>query len=180
MNFSNKTRGYSLIEIIVVIGIMASLTAIIYSSFDGSKANSRDQKRVSDISNIQLALEQYFNKHGVYPLKLSGLVTPPDLSTGEKPYIGSLPAIAKSGDVPYDVTYFPMTKQQGTPNCITYQLWTVFERNNVYLDSKKNFNSSDKNNLPNNLYECVGSALDEKNRQGINPQSDQFIYDVMP
>jgi prepilin-type N-terminal cleavage/methylation domain-containing protein len=58
MCLKNKkiNKGYTLVEVVVVISIMAFLSAIIYSSFDVSKAQSRDRQRVSDIVLYKLLL----------------------------------------------------------------------------------------------------------------------------
>jgi len=157
--------GFTLIEIMVVIGIMVVLSVIAYSSFDVSKAQSRDQKRISDISVIQLALEQYFQKYGVYPVSLNSLVPTYIFEISKDP----------TTKISYSENYFPITKTSSSDYCISYQLWTKFERNNVYLDSKKGFNSSAQP-LSNSLYEC-GSG---HNKINASDPSNSLIYDVMP
>jgi len=67
--FSNK-KGFTLIELLVVIAIIAILTAIITANFTQSKAKSRDAKRVSDLAQIQLALEMAFDRCNIYPAAL--------------------------------------------------------------------------------------------------------------
>jgi prepilin-type N-terminal cleavage/methylation domain-containing protein len=61
-------RAFTLVELIVVIAIIAILTGIILTSLTGSKAKGRDAQRVSDIGQIQLALELYFDRCHSYPL----------------------------------------------------------------------------------------------------------------
>ena len=61
------TKGFSLIELMVSIAIVAILTALIIVNIASSRAKARDAKRISDIAQIQLALEQYFTKNGTYP-----------------------------------------------------------------------------------------------------------------
>lgn len=169
---NNYRKAFTLIEIVVVIGIMAVLSTIIYSSFSTSRAKSRDQKRVSDISTIQIALEQYFQKNGVYPIKLEDKNTP---SNGLVPvYISSIPTDPTNN---YDNQYYPMTKSTGTNNCISYQLWTRFELSNEYLSSKKGFDST-ANPLPAGLWEC-GSGHDSAKINASDP-SNNLVYDVMP
>ncbi len=183
MNISSKSKGFTLIEIIVVIGIMAVLTAIIYSSFDSSRATSRDQKRVSDISAIQLALEQYFQQNGVYPMQLASLVPT---------YIAAIPTPPTNSESSYQENYFPMAKVPGPDNshsCVSYQLWTKFELNNSYLNSKKGFDSTrvaDPKGLKtfDGFYECVSLG---NNHYGAQIDADpttnsaaKLIYDVMP
>lgn len=65
-SFSYK-RGFSLIELLVVITIIAILSAVVVVSISGSRSKARDAKRISDIAQIQLALEQYFDKCRSYP-----------------------------------------------------------------------------------------------------------------
>lgn len=165
---SKLVCGFTLIEIVIVIGIMAVLTAIIYSSFDASKAQSRDQKRVSDISSIQIALEQYFQKNGVYPVQLPSLVPT---------YISEIPK-DPSTNTNYNGNYFPMsrTATNNSDKCTSYQLWTRFERSNSFLGSKKGFNSSGV--LPSGLYECGGSGT--HSLAEINATTEALVYDVMP
>lgn len=69
--------GFTLIELLIVIAIIALLTGIILTSLSGSKAKSRDAKRASDLAQIQLAIEQYFDRCDQYPqtnIFASGLV----------------------------------------------------------------------------------------------------------
>jgi len=67
-------RGFTLIELLVVIAIIAVLTSVIMTNIYSSRGKARDAKRISDIAQIQLALEQYFNKAGSYPASDGGLV----------------------------------------------------------------------------------------------------------
>ena len=60
-------KGFTLIELMVVIAIIGILTGIILVSLDSARAKSRDGKRISDISQIGLALELYFEQNKHYP-----------------------------------------------------------------------------------------------------------------
>lgn len=160
---SKLVSGFTLIEIVIVISIMGLFTVMMYSSFDSSKAKSRDQKRVSDISTIQLALEQYFNKNGVYPTNLSALVPG---------FISEIPKDPKG--VMYS-GYFPITRTNGSVNCTSYQLWTEMEQVNQYLDTKKGFNSENLSGYT-NYFECGNSHPRVDASNTANP----LVYDVMP
>jgi prepilin-type N-terminal cleavage/methylation domain-containing protein len=78
----SKLRGFTLIELLVVIAIIALLTGIILTSLTGSKAKARDAERVSDINQLQLALELYFDRCHQYPA--------PHFEFNSGTYIGSV------------------------------------------------------------------------------------------
>lgn len=59
--------GFTLVELLVVIAIIAILSTIGMVVYGNMNKSARDTKRRSDIHAIALALEQYKNKHAVYP-----------------------------------------------------------------------------------------------------------------
>ena len=63
-------KGFTLIELLVVIAIISILAAIIMASLSTARAKGRDAKRVSDIKQIQLGLELYYDACGNYPLSI--------------------------------------------------------------------------------------------------------------
>ena len=67
----NQKSGFTLIELLVVIAIIAIITAVIITSILSSRIKARDARRVSDVNQIQLALEQFFDKCHAYPVSLS-------------------------------------------------------------------------------------------------------------
>lgn len=70
-------RGFTLIELMVVVAIIGILTAILMANFAAAESRSRDDKRISDLSQIQTALAAYFDRCDSYPL--SPLDTTPGL-----------------------------------------------------------------------------------------------------
>ncbi len=158
---SRLVSGFTLVEIIVVIAIMGVLSAIVYSSFNSAKAQSRDQRKISDIAGLQLSLESYFNHNHEYPADLQSLVPQ---------YISSIPASPTPSD---EYNYFPMSNS-GSNICISYQLWVKLETNNAAaINSKKGFNSS-ASPLANNMVYCGTGAA-----KTIDASSDYLIYDVV-
>lgn len=65
--FKKYTKGFTLIELLVVIAIIGILTAIITANLVGAKSKARDAKKISDLAQIQLTLEQVFDRCGKYP-----------------------------------------------------------------------------------------------------------------
>lgn len=64
---NKNKKGFTLIELLVVIAIIGLLTTLAVVALDSARTKSRDAKRVTDIKQIQTALELYFNDHGGYP-----------------------------------------------------------------------------------------------------------------
>jgi len=63
-----KKLGFTLIELLVVIAILGILATVGLGSFQSSQMKGRDAQRKSDLSQIQKALEMYYNDNGRYPL----------------------------------------------------------------------------------------------------------------
>ncbi len=58
-----KRKGFTLIEILVVITIIAVLTAIGVISYSSMQKNARDARRKGDMKTLQNALEQYYSQN---------------------------------------------------------------------------------------------------------------------
>lgn len=65
---SKSKTGFSLIELLVVISIMAILAGIGYISFRSARGTARDGRRQADLKNIQTAVETYVaDSNGLIP-----------------------------------------------------------------------------------------------------------------
>lgn len=62
-----KNKGFTLIELLVVIAIIGLLASIVLVSLNSARGKARDVKRISDLHQIVLALEMYYDDHGYYP-----------------------------------------------------------------------------------------------------------------
>lgn len=60
-------RGFTIIELMVVVSIIAILSAIGIATFVYAQKQSRDARRISDLRSIESALELYFAKNRLYP-----------------------------------------------------------------------------------------------------------------
>lgn len=57
----NAKTGFTLIELLVVIAIIGVLASIVLASLNNARRKSRDARRITDIKQIQLALELFFD-----------------------------------------------------------------------------------------------------------------------
>lgn len=67
-NTEVKQKGFSLIELLVVIVIILLLGTISVVALNDQRAKSRDSQRISDIRQIRTALEFYRSDEGEYPI----------------------------------------------------------------------------------------------------------------
>jgi prepilin-type N-terminal cleavage/methylation domain-containing protein len=119
-----KHKGFSLVEILIVIAIIGILSGLALSFTGALQKNTRDAQRSSDLSVIQSALQQYYADQNKYPDDLtseltggsaltdcSGKVTP---CTPTKTYLSKTPK-----DPSGSVYYFRPVENIRTPlsNC---------------------------------------------------------------
>lgn len=60
-------KGFTLIELLVVIAIIGILSAVVLSSLNTARVKARDANRVSELRQIEYALNLYFSVNGQYP-----------------------------------------------------------------------------------------------------------------
>ncbi len=67
--FQIKRDGFTLVELLVVIGIITMITALLFPNFMGARQRARDSQRKADLKQIQGAVELYKSDQNppVYP-----------------------------------------------------------------------------------------------------------------
>ena len=131
-------KGFTIIELLVVIVIIALLTGIVITSLNPEKSKARDAKRISDVGQIQLALELYFDRCKEYP-RTSPLVAPvPSCTTSSgtvnfDQYLSQIPTAPSGPSYSYFVN--------GDYN--DYLLVTTLESNNSVLQDDSNISTFD-------------------------------------
>jgi len=62
-----RKSGFTLVELLIVIAILAILSALGVSNFQSARIKARDVSRKSDLQTIAKSLETYVNDHRAYP-----------------------------------------------------------------------------------------------------------------
>lgn len=60
-------KGFTIIELLIVIAIIAILATLVLTNFQGAQAKGRDATRQSDVNSMYQKLEEYHNENGAYP-----------------------------------------------------------------------------------------------------------------
>lgn len=62
-----KRQGFTLIELLVVIAIIGLLSTLAVVALGSARVKARDSKRLSDLKQLQTALELYYTDQNAYP-----------------------------------------------------------------------------------------------------------------
>ena len=68
-----QKKGFTLIELLVVVAIIGLLSTLSIVALNTARAKSRDARRVSDVKQIQTALDLYLTEKGTYPASTADL-----------------------------------------------------------------------------------------------------------
>jgi prepilin-type N-terminal cleavage/methylation domain-containing protein len=75
MNLQTKQKGFTIVELLIVIVVIAILAAISIVAFTGIQQRGRDSERASDVGNISKALTTYTSDGNAWPAAASNAVT---------------------------------------------------------------------------------------------------------
>lgn len=91
---NKKLKGFTLVELLVVLSIIAVLLGVLLVSFQGTRVTARDGRRKTDLELIRGALEMYRGDCGLYPSSLTfgdSLVGPTGTPCSGNNYIARIP-----------------------------------------------------------------------------------------
>ncbi len=94
--------GFTLIELVVVIVILAILAAVVLPRFFGRTEDAKLASAITQIKNFDTTLELFNADTGSYPATLDALVTNPGVSKWNGPY---LKGVDKLPSDPWDHPY---------------------------------------------------------------------------
>src|SRR6056297_2108522 len=84
-----NNQGFTLIELLVVIAIIGLLATMSVIALGGAREKARDSRRLSDIKQMQTALEMYYSASSSYPSSVSAGGT---IETSNNTYMANVPS----------------------------------------------------------------------------------------
>jgi prepilin-type N-terminal cleavage/methylation domain-containing protein len=121
----NKSYGFTLIELIVVIALMGILATIGFSAYSTSMQTGRDNRRKLDLKNVATALQIYYSDNTSYPGPDGNYVALPSIIPTISPYMKQVPQDPKFASDSY-IKQYVYKRMPG--NC--YCLGATMERSN--------------------------------------------------
>lgn len=67
MRFFISKKGFTLVELLIIIAIIGILSTAVVVNLNAAKAKARDAKRIADITQIKKAIDIYYIEHDRYP-----------------------------------------------------------------------------------------------------------------
>jgi len=88
MKIKKYNPAFTLVELLVVIAIISIIAVLGMVSLSNARMKSRDAKRVTDVKQVQVALEMFYNTNNRYP-------------TTDEWNAGTIVSTSSSGEVVY-------------------------------------------------------------------------------
>jgi prepilin-type N-terminal cleavage/methylation domain-containing protein len=76
--YTMNKKGFTLIEMLVVMGIIAMIVSLALPNYIGARERAKDNRRKQELRQLKMALRLYYNDYGKYPaglgtgMKISG------------------------------------------------------------------------------------------------------------
>lgn len=93
--FRRKQDGFTLIELIVVVAILGILAVVLTPRVMDAVENARTNTELSNVKQIQLAMERYFTDKSTYPF-YEGISDAEDMATEMASYLNMDPKPIKT------------------------------------------------------------------------------------
>ena len=101
-----RQQGFTLVEMLLVLVILATLAAIVYPKVMGRSEQARVTAAQTQIANFKTALDAFEVDNGYYPKGKNGLVDlvqkPRDAVSWHGPYLDSIPKDPWNNDYIYE------------------------------------------------------------------------------
>ncbi len=99
----NKNKGFTLVELLIVIAIIGILSAVIISSLSSARQKSKEKTAIAQMNQARSQAEIYYNRNGNYQ-NLCYETGTNDTDVGMKPFI--IKALEALGAKDPEATYY--------------------------------------------------------------------------
>ncbi|MDD4901361.1 MAG: type II secretion system protein [Patescibacteria group bacterium] len=155
----SKNLGFTLVELLVVIAITGFLVTTAVVTLSNARIKARDARRISDIRQLQKALEMYYDQNNAYPISTScGAVLPTVNWCNSSQTLSNGHWIKNNGSGPADLNAF-LSQDPLDPRPVSPIVFPPSNGGN-YFYFDHNFNS---NNPSGRWYIIVFSLEDKSN-----------------
>jgi prepilin-type N-terminal cleavage/methylation domain-containing protein len=140
-----KQKGFTIVELLIVIIIIGILATLVITTFSGIQAKARDSKRQTDIQAVDAQLEAFFAQNAYYP-SLFDLQLPTFVSSNLKGLDSSALTDPKgstiTGNAPVAGTYVysyvttgctTTTASSSSNACVSFVLTAELESGGTYF-----------------------------------------------
>ena len=67
VSLKNRSRGFTIVELLIVIVVIAILATLVIVTFTGIQQKARDSQRQTDINAVDSHVEAFYAQYGAYP-----------------------------------------------------------------------------------------------------------------
>lgn len=118
-------KGFTVLELLVVIGIIGLLVALALVGLNKAREKSRDDSRISNLRTVRIALEDYRTACRNYPMKLDPGANncPASQGTTFAEFLSTVPT--NPGGTPFE--YYAYADPASSDQCIGYHIAVQLE-----------------------------------------------------
>ncbi len=179
-----QNRGFTVLEMLIVLGGMAILLGAILTGLNLSKDQALAEAQVGKLKDIELALDQYKQACGEYPDELAigtnnGCPNPSAGFIRFGDFMPNPPIVGAGGEVLY-VGLASKSDTSESPACIYYHLAVkIADKKSHQLDKDRDFRTDRPSYLSENNLNLCNSSMTPSG-DGIRGNNDvkSGIYDV--